>query len=70
MRHNEKVLKKAGFRITTLPPTTNDNKMQTLQLTDTAPLSFKRVLAAVASTELDTKHERKNLRKTKGGQTI
>ena len=44
MRHNEKVLKKAGFRSTTLPPTTNDNKMQTLQLTDNAPLSFNTVL--------------------------
>ena len=42
---NEKVLKKAGFRSTTLPPTTNDNKMQTLQLTDTPPLSFNTVLS-------------------------
>jgi len=44
-RHNEKVLKKAGFRSTTLPPTINDNKMQKLQLTDTPPLSFNTVLS-------------------------
>lgn len=56
---NEKVLKKAGFRSTTLPPTTNDNKMQTLQLTDTPPLSFNTVLCTVASSELSYEAQKK-----------
>ena len=57
--HNEKVLKKAGFRSTTLPSTTNDNKMQILKLTDTPPLSFNTVLCTVASSELSYEAQKK-----------
>ncbi len=53
---NEKVLKKAGFRSTILPPTTNDNKMQTLQLTDTPPLSLIRCYAQLLPVNFHTKH--------------
>lgn len=55
--HNGLRLKKEGIESTTLPPTTKLYRMHNCSITTEAPLSFKRVLAAVASTNVHSRHE-------------
>jgi hypothetical protein len=55
--HNGLRLKKEGIESTTLPPTTKLYRMHNCSITTKAPLSFKRVLAAVASTNVHSRHE-------------